>query len=111
MGAVSKAAEPEAPEPAAPALPAQVPGTSPGQAQMEAQAQSVLAVQREVPETEMGPQYGGTYVSSASIEPRSWEPYDSGQFWHSHHYEELGVGDWTVDRNVFDHTGFYVPPI
>ena len=108
MGAVTKAAEPEAPAPAAPAAPA-VPGTSPGEAQMEARAQSALATKRVVPETEMGPQYGGTYVSSASIEPRSWEPYDSGQFWHSHHYEELGVGDWTVDRNVFDHTGFYVP--
>jgi peptide/nickel transport system substrate-binding protein len=108
MGTVAKAAEPEepaAPEPAAPA----VPGTSPGEAQMEARAQSALATKRVVPEDPMGPQYGGTYVSSASIEPRSWEPYDSGQFWHSHHYEELGVGDWTVDRNVFDHTGFYVP--
>ena len=110
MGAVTKAAEPEAPAPAAPAAPA-VPGTSPGQAQMEARAQSALATKRVVPEPAMGPQYGGTYVSSASIEPRSWEPYDSGQFWHSHHYEELGVGDWTVDRNVFDHTGSTSPPI
>ena len=109
MGAVTKAAEPESPEPAAPALPAQVPGTSPGEAQMEARAQSALATKRVVPEDAMGPQYGGTYVSSASIEPRSWDPFDGGQFWHSHHYEQLGVGDWTVDRSVFDHTGFYVP--
>ena len=102
-------AAPEQPSAPAPAAPAQVPGTAPTEAQMEARAKSRLSVQREIPETAMGPQYGGTYVSSASIEPRSWEPYESGNFWHSHHYEQLGVGDWTVDRNVFDHTGFYVP--
>ena len=56
------------------------------------------------------PQYGGTYTSVITRTPESWEPVGA-QSWYLTHfeYEDLGMGDWTVDRDEFDFTGFYVP--
>ena len=109
-GTMTKAAEPEDPAAPAPAAPALKAGDAPGPEQVAARAQSLLAVEREIPEADMGPQYGGSYVASGSTAPDSFDPNIGGHFHGSWHYEFLGVGDWAVDRDVFDYIGFYVPP-
>ena len=110
MGTMTKAAEPEDPAAPAPAAPALEAGDAPSPEQVAIRAESILAVEREIPEMDMGPQYGGTYVASGSTAPDSFDPNTGGHFHGSWHYEFLGVGDWAVDRDVFDFIGFYVPP-
>lgn len=57
------------------------------------------------------PQYGGTYTLLVPSGPTTtgWDPYGGGTGIHSVHYEELGMADWLVDRNILPLTEYYIP--
>ena len=56
-----------------------------------------------------GPQYGGTFTSITTREPESWDPRVGACDIPHFVYDDLGQGDWTVPREEFSYTGFYVP--
>jgi len=57
------------------------------------------------------PQYGGTYKLLIPGGPATtgWDPYGGGAAIHSMHYEELGMADYLVDRDILPLTEYYVP--
>ena len=57
----------------------------------------------------VGPQYGGTFTSITTREPESWDPRVGACDIPHFVYDDLGQGDWTVPREEFSYTGFYVP--
>jgi peptide/nickel transport system substrate-binding protein len=56
-----------------------------------------------------GPVYGGTFTSITTREPSSWDPRVGACDLPHFVYDDLGQGDWTVPREEFSYTGFYVP--
>ena len=52
------------------------------------------------------PEYGGTLTFGTTFEPKSADAWYDGGFSGSHMTflvnEKLGIGDWGVDRDVFD---------
>ena len=104
--------EEEEPAPAptvAPTAPAPAPTTAPAPAPTAAPAPAPTEAPAPAPTMMDGPVYGGTFTSITTREPSSWDPRvdvcDTPHFV----YDDLGQGDWTVPREEFSYTGYYIP--
>ena len=105
--ACSEEEEP-APAPAPTTAPAPAPTTAPAPAPTAAPAPAPTAAPAPAMMDE-GPIYGGTFTSITTREPSSWDPRVGGCDIPHFVYDDLGMGDWSVPREEFSYTGFYIP--
>jgi peptide/nickel transport system substrate-binding protein len=101
--------EEEEPAPAPTTAPAPAPTEAPAPAPTAAPAPAPTEAPAPAPTMMDGPVYGGTFTSITTREPSSWDPRVGACDLPHFVYDDLGQGDWTVPREEFSYTGFYVP--